>query len=134
MAQLPNQRKILPEDFPDQKAWIPQLLSPINRFFEDVVRALNKGLTIKDNFDGELITAIIDGVYPLDINWTRPNPPKAAFIGQCREITGNHTTFTDPLFLDWEYTAAGKFRINSVVGLTASSAIKFNATIIVFTG
>jgi hypothetical protein len=134
MARLPDQRKILTEDFPDQKKWIPALLAPINRFFEDVIRSLNKGLTIQENFDGELLLATIDGTFPIDIAWKRANSPKAAFLGQCFETSGVHTALTDPLYLEWEYTAAGKFRINNIVGLTATSANKYTATIVVFTG
>jgi hypothetical protein len=133
MARLPDQRKILPEDFPEQK-WIPALLSPLNRFFEDVVRALNKGLTFKENIAGEILTVTIDGVFPLDVRWTNMSPPIAAWIGKCRETSGNHTNFTDPLFLDWELTASGQFRINNITGLTATMANKFSVTIIAITG
>lgn len=133
MAKLPEQRKLSPEEFPKQD-WIAALLSPLNRFIDDVVRIFNKQITIKDNFDGDLITAIIDGTFPLDVKWSRQNPPKAAWIGQCREISNNHTNFTDPLFLDWEYTASGAFRINNITGLTATSANKFNITIIAIAG
>ncbi len=133
MARLPETRKILPEDFPDQK-FMPKLLQPINRFFESMVQALNKGITFRENIDGDLILVSIDGIYPIDIPWTRPSAPAAAWIGKCREASEAHTNFTDPLFLDWEYTASGKFRINNVTGLTASSTNKFNITIIAITG
>lgn len=114
---------------------MPELLSPINGFFEDVVGALNKGLTIKENFAGEVLTALIDGVYPLDIRLTSGHTPIAAWLGSCREISGTHTTFTTPLFLDWQMTSSGLFRINSIVGLsTATSTNKFSATIITIAG
>lgn len=133
MARLPDQRKISPEEFPDQ-SFMPRLLGPINRFFEEVVRALNKGLTFKENISGELITVTIDGTYPLDVRWTNANPPVAAWIGKCRETSGNHTNFSAPLFLDWEIASNGSFRINNITGLTASMTSKFNVTIIAITG
>ena len=134
MAKLPNQRKLLPEDYPTEKSWIPALLAPINRFFEDVVRSLNKGLTIKENMAGDLITVVIDGVYPVDVAWTIA-PPKAVIIGQCREVSGTHTVPADAISLDWEYTASGRLRVNGVPGLVGpSSTNKFNLTLVVFTG
>ena len=134
MAKLPDQRKILIEDFPQQKSWIGALLAPINRFFEDVLRIFNKGITIQENMDAAILTVNIEGVYPVDMAWTLKSTPKAAFLGQCRERDGNHTALTDPLFLEWEYTSSGKFRITNIVGLTSSSTNKFIATIVVFTG
>lgn len=133
MARLPKQGKILAEEFPEEK-FMPKLLSPINDFFADVVSALNKSLTFKENIAGDVITATIDGVYPLDIRWTNKSRPIAAWIGSCREVTGTHTTFTTPLFLDWEMSSMGAFRINKVVGLTATSSVKFTITIVAITG
>jgi hypothetical protein len=134
MAKLPGQKRILTEDFPDQKKWIPALLGPVNKFFEDITRALNKNITIAENMNGDVLTVTIDGVYPLDIAWKLTSPPVAAFIGQCREVNGAHTTFTNALFLDWEFTAAGTFRINNIAGLTASSTNRYRLIIVTFAG
>lgn len=133
MAKLPPPIKIRNEDFP-KLDWMPQLLAPINRFVDDVIRSLNKQLTVTDNMDGALLTVIVDGTYPLDVKWTGRSLPKAAWIGQCRETTGDHTNFTNPLFLDWGFTADGLFRINNITGLTASGTNKFTVTIVAIAG
>lgn len=133
MARLPKQNKILPEDFPKQD-FMPKLAEPINRFFEDVILALNKSLTFKENMASETLTVIIDGVYPLNIKWVNKSRATGAWITSCREVSGTHVTFTTPLFLDWEMNTDGSFRINSVVGLTATSANKFVVNIIAITG
>ena len=133
MARLPKQTRILIEDFPDQK-FMEKLLPPINGFFEDVSGALNKSLTFKENMAGEVLVATIDGTYPLDLRWTNRNRPIAAWIGSCREVSGAHTTPSVAPYLDWEVALDGSFRINSIVGLTASSTAKFTVTIVAITG
>jgi hypothetical protein len=134
MAKLPPQKRILPENFPDQSKWIPRLLEPMNRFMEDINRALNNQLTFSENLSSEVRTVQVDGNYPLRMPWALKAKPIGAWIIACREISGNHTVFTTPLFLDWEYNEAGQFQINSVVGLTATATDKFNLTYIAITG
>ncbi len=133
MARLPKRNKILAEDFPKQD-FMPKLLEPINSFSEDMVLALNKGLTFQENMASETLTVTIDGVYPLDLKWTNKSRPIGAWIINCREVSGAHTTFTTALYLDWEMTASGSFRVNNIAGLTASSANKFTTTIIAIVG
>lgn len=135
MAQLPTQKRITPESFPDQEDWIPKLLEPLNKFMEEVTRALNNQITVNENLDAVVKTVQLDGVYPVKFRWERKNRPKAAWIGQCREISENHTTITTALYLDWEYTQDGMFQINNVAGLsTATPSNKFNLTVIAIAG
>lgn len=134
MARLPKVTRINPEDFSEQK-FIPKLLEPINSFFSDILSALNKNLTFKENIAGDVITAVVDGNYPLDIQWTGKAKPIAAWIGQCREISGTHTTITTALYLDWEITSGGAFRINNIAGLTGETTDnKFSVTIVAIAG
>ena len=135
MSQLPTQKRITPESFPDQEKWIPKLLEPLNRFMEDVNRALNNQLTVNENMDAVVRTVQLDGTYPVKFKWERKNRPKAAWIGQCREISENHVVFTTALYLDWEYTQDGMFQINDVAGLTGESPTnKFNLTVVAIAG
>lgn len=133
MAQLPKQKKIIPEDFPKEK-FMPQLLQPINEFFETVTSALNKNLTFKENIASEILTVNIDGVFPIKLKWENKNRAVSAWLGSCRETSGTHVALITPLYLDWEMNSAGQFQINNIVGLTASSSNKFTATIIAITG
>lgn len=132
--KTPELQRLILEEFPDQQEWIENLLSPINLFFQTVVNALNKQLTFSDNIDCEFYTQKVSGAYPIDLVWGRKALPRAAWIGYAREAAGEHTTFTSPLFLDWEFTSDGLFRINSIVNLGDTDAIPFNVRIIAVTG
>lgn len=133
MARLPTNTKILPEDFPKQD-FMPQLLSPINKFFQDTILALNKGLTFQQNMAAEILTVRSEGVYPLDISW--PNRSKAigAWIVNCREVSGTHTNLTTAIYLDWEHKDSTTFRVNNIAGLSATNANQYNITILAITG
>lgn len=131
MAKLPSQYTIKPDEFP-QQPWISRLLGPISRFMDDVVRAFNKNLTITDNIDGEFITVVIDGTFPLNLPWTRASAPKAVWIGGYREVSGSHVALIDPLFVDWEYIN-GNLRILNIINSTASTNNRFYLTLIAVT-
>lgn len=133
MARLPTQNKILPEDFPKQD-FMPQLLAPINKFFQDMILALNKGLTFQQNMAAEILTVNIDGNFPLDVRWVNKSKSIGAWIVNCRETSGSHVTFTTPLYLDWEMKSTDTFKINSIVGLSATSTNVYTVTIIAITG
>lgn len=135
MAKLPIQNQILPETFPsEQKKWLPQLLQPINYFIQNVIRALNKNLTFNENFAGDVLTVTIDGTYPLDVRWINNSKPTLAWIGSCREVSGTHATITTALYLDWEMSSVGEFRINKIAGLSASITNPFYVKIVAIVG
>jgi hypothetical protein len=133
VAKLPTFKRILPEQFPDLK-WLPEFVAPINKFMSEVQDAMNNKLTFQENMNAEVRTVLLDGTYPIKLKWSKPNKPTAAWIGQAREVSGNHTTITTALYLDWEYTTEGNFQINNVAGLSASPTDKFNLTILIITG
>lgn len=129
--KVPSIKRILPERFPELK-WMPELLAPLNSFLEQIVAGVNRGLRISENFDGEVKTITVDNTaggegFPVKFRWTRTSTPTVAWIGRAREVTGAHTAFADPLFLDWEMTADGYFKVLGVPGLPAA---KFNIIII----
>lgn len=135
MAKQITQKKILIENLPnDVKKWIPEITEPLNRFMEEVALALNNQITINDNMDAEIKMVVADGQYPIKFKLARKSKPKAAIIGQCREISESHTTITEALYLDWEITADGMFQINNIADLNASATEKFNVTILIFNG
>lgn len=122
MAKLPPFKRIAAEQFTEDE--VSRLVGLINRFQEDTYRALNGNLTI-DNLRGRFYDAEINGTYPLKLAWDLRSPPTDAWITKAREKTGSHTNFSSALFLDWEYTADGKFQINAIPGLTASATAKY---------
>jgi len=132
MANIPTQKKILTENFPEkERKWIPALLEPLNKFMEEVTNALNGRLTLTQNIAGDLVTVIIDGNWPKKSKWTKNNRPRAVIIGQHREISENHVAQADPLCLDWEFKD-GFIQINNVINSLASTSDKFNLTLVIF--
>lgn len=132
MANIPTQKRILVENFPEkERKWLATLLEPINKFMEEVTSALNGNLTLNQNLAGEMKTILIDGTWPQKFKWTKKTRPKAVMIGQHREITENHTTQVDPLYIDWEFKE-GMIQINEVLNSGASTTNKFNLTLVIF--
>ena len=132
--KTPELQRLILEEFPEQQEWIEKLISPINLFFQTVVNALNKQITFIDNIDCEFYEQRVTGAYPVDLAWNRKAAPRAAWIAYASEVGGEHTTFTSAIFLDWEFTSDGLFRINSIVNLGDTDEIPFNVRIIAVTG
>jgi hypothetical protein len=133
VAKLPSFKKILPEQFPDLP-WLPELVRPLNNFMESVTNALNQQLTFADNLDAVVRNVTLDGTYPVKVAWTKTNKPVACWVGQCRELNADHTTFTTALFLDWEFAADGTLQINNVTGITPTETSKYTLTLVAITG
>lgn len=131
---LLDKRKIVVEEFPKQKEFMPKLAGILNALFSDISRILTKNITFKENIAGEVLTVTIDGVFPLDIKWPNKSLPMAAWIGRCYETSGKHANFGTPLFLDWEMKSNSEFRINNITGLTATNSNPFSVTIISIIG
>ena len=134
MAKLSQLRRLIAEDFPDQAKWIEKLVSPINKIVEEVYRALDKGLGINDNMDGVLTSATWEGT-SLDIAWSRPTKPQAVWIVDIVDAnTGSRPVLVDAPFINWEFTENGALRITQVLGVTASSAQRYQITFIALAG
>jgi hypothetical protein len=124
MASIPKSRKIAAEDFPEQKAWMPKLLSPLNQFFETIVSALSKGLTFKENFASESYSIDFDGRYPVLVSWNRPNKPNGLWVIDSRQkLTGIHSA--SAVYLSWSYTQSRQISITAISGVTASPLDKY---------
>lgn len=135
MAKQPSQKKILKETFDkEQQKWVDTLLDPLNRFMDEVASAFNRQLTIKQNLNADIKTIICDGSFPQKFKWDLKARPVGATIMQCREVDEDHTTFSDPISLDWEFTNDGMVQINNIPGLTATTSNKFNVTVLLITG
>lgn len=134
MAKLPSITKILRENLP-KDSWVDVLISPINRFMEQITQALNKQLTFSDNFDGQVFSNVtVDGTYPLTLNWERSVRPVGVWIVQAKPISATHTPFSSALFVDWEFTSDGKINILAIPGLSASVSTKYYINLIAVTG
>lgn len=133
MGLVPSIRRILAENFTDVP-WMPKLAQPLNVFMEQTVSLLTKGLSFKDNFDGEVFEFSTNGQYPIKIAWTRPMKPRAVWIGSIARTTGEASTYTAAPFLVWRFNEESQIEISDIIGLDDSNTVKYNILIIGVTG
>jgi len=134
MSKIPEMRRIVAEEFPEQRDWIGKLIAPVNLFMEQVQINLSRGLTFQDNISCRFIEHTDYGAYPVDIAWNLRSKPAGAWIVYARELSGNHVNFTNAPYLDWEFTSNGSFRINAIPNLSSSASNPFLVKIIAITG
>ncbi len=149
MAKIPPIRRISTEDFKEQAGWIEKLLAPINSYMEQTTSALNRGLTIGDNFAGELRDVDVDGTYPLKLSWTLAARPRAVLVGNVQRTNGaavdleqeidtedssTSVILSIPVFVQWSFNQAGQLQIDNVVGVTPTAAAKYKLTLLILTG
>lgn len=101
MGKITATKKLVIEDFNDQRPWIQKLIIPINQFFEQIYFTLVSGITLKDNMKAQVfdVTLPIDYVYTerLKLAWRLNERPTSVFIGWAREdaadpaVIGNHS-------------------------------------------
>lgn len=115
MAKLPEALRIIAKGFPG----LDKVLEPLNKFTRDVSLLLNKRLTVAENMDGDVLTVLVEGSFPISVPWTRKTPPSIVIIGQCRRSVTPHVPLTSPISLDWEFLN-GQIQINGVPGLVTS--------------
>jgi hypothetical protein len=130
--KLPSIKRITIEDLgqkakKDEPALI-KAIGFINTYIEQVYNALNKGLTIGDNFDGIVLDVTLDGVYPYRIRWERKTPPKAVWVVYSDTLPGA------AVFCHWSFTADGQLSIDDVLGVAPTIAAKVNIRLICLVG
>jgi len=92
MSKIPPIRRLSAEDFKEQADWIGKLLAPINDFMERTSSSLNQRLTVGDNMLGTVLTAQLDGQWPVRIAWTPKASPKTVLVGQWARSDGADKT------------------------------------------
>lgn len=120
MAKMPPLRRITAEDFKEQASWIEKLIQPINSYFEANSQALNKGLTIGDNFAGAIKTVELNGVFPLAVTWGLALRPVSVLVGNVQRSDGS-PTYTVA-------TVAGTLTSGSnvITGVSSTSGIHYD--------
>lgn len=92
MAKISATKKLILEDFAEQRPWIDKLVQPVNAFFEQVYFALVGGLTISDNLKAQKWDYTLglgqDYTQAVKLQWNRNEKPTAVIIGYIREISG----------------------------------------------
>lgn len=132
--RLSQFRNLIVEDFPDQKAWIEKLISPINKMLEEVFRALDKGLNTADNEDAQIRKFRWDGK-AVDLSWGRPNKPIGLWVIDIVDVeTGSKPTLTVAPFVSWDFTSGGAIKVSYVLGVTGSETQRYEITVKIVTG
>lgn len=137
MAKLPQIKRLVTEDFMDQKSWISRLFMPLNTFMESVITAFNRNLTLTENLSADiktvLFTTVPTGTSPVNVAWTLKHAPVAIMIGQISRLDAAAFTLTVAPAIQWSWTTSG-LQITNLIGVTPSSAVPYNLTLVCFTG
>lgn len=134
MARIPPLSRLTAEDFKEQNKWIDRLLSPINIFFERMTTALNRGLTIQDNFSGAIKTIEFNGTMPVRVAWDLPVRPMTVIVGNVYRTDGTSFTLTEAIQVQWSFNQAGQLQIDTIVGITPSATEKYKVVLECKTG
>ncbi len=131
MSRLPQLKRLVAEDFPDQKAWIRPLFSVINSFMESVVATLDRAVTVSENLEAEIKTVTFTSVptasNPVTLSWGFTASPTALVVGN---IVG--ATLSNAVSIQWTYGGEG-LRITNLIGVTPTSTSPISLTLVCFT-
>lgn len=125
-------KRLLVESFQDLP-WMPRVAPIFNAAVDELTRLENKNIQIAAHVDGEIRNFMIDGVYPLELSWNRNNKPTLIIIGAVSRVDSVASGLTVAPYVDWEFNNKGQIKINNVVGITATSAIKWNISTLILT-
>jgi hypothetical protein len=137
VSKLPQIRRLVLEDFMEQKSWIARLFLPLNTFMESVVTALNKNLTITENFNGEVkvvtLTSVPTAANPLKVAYNLKAAPVSIHIGQVSRFDGAAFALTVAPAIQWIWTSSG-LEITNLLGIVPTSAVRYDLTLVILTG
>jgi len=139
MSKLPQVRRLLIEDFPDQKDWVGNLFSPLNLFMDGVITCLSKGISLRDNMAADIIVNNTSRVptleKPIVLPWNaRLGLPTSITIGNITRVDGANFILVAPVAIQWKYDSTQGILITNIIGITPTSDDKFNITYTVFAG
>lgn len=137
MAKLPGLKRLMLEDFPEQKGWIGKLLDPLNLFMEQVYSALSRNLTIAENMNQAVLTVRVkEGVATPTTPYYVKNTTKSKPLGVVitNSTDEDQSGYSGPLGLLWEYVdSSNQIKINTIYGLKTSSGTYYVLTLFVHT-
>ena len=139
MAKIPAIKKLSKEDFPkvDEK-----FINALNQILEAQYTALNRGLTIKDNVSGDVLTLTIEKgrtisvSNPLKVSWSLKTAPVAVWVGSISKSNSTTTGATYAPSIEWYYDSSGKqICIPKVFGITnPDTNATYSLTLLAITG
>ncbi len=124
MSSPPKSFAFSKEDFPEQAGWIDRLLRPLNGFIGSTAAALNRGLTLDENIQGqiqELIITTVDPVtdsFPAYFSVKSANKPRIVILGAAEAMDDAQHIFSSPPVCTWGFASDGQVRISHVTGLS----------------
>lgn len=138
MSQLPQVRRLLVEDFMEQKDWIGKLFTPLNSFMEGTVGVLTKGIGIKDNCSADIQKVTLNVVptvkSPVALRWDLPTAPVSVHVGNVALVTNDDFVLTATVGIQWKYDSVKGLRIVNVVGITPTNTTQYVLTLVIFAG
>jgi hypothetical protein len=129
MSKIPSVKRLMAEDFYDQKSWIGKLLQPLNTFMEQVTLALNKRLTISDNLQAQLSKlTVTEGTNEYYVKVTFTDIPQGVFVSKVRDIDSKG--YDTAVGVLWDYLhETQQVKITKVFGLKDSQKGKYELTL-----
>lgn len=138
MSRLPQIRRLLVEDFLEQKDWISKLFTPLNTFMDGVNSSLSRGISLRDNMAADVKVITLDSVptaeKPARVQWSLPVNPIAVHVGNVQNPKYTNFTLAAAVQVQWIYDATGGLRLTNVIGITPTTASQYILTLVIFTG
>lgn len=137
MANLPQLRRLMLQDFVSQKSWISPMFVIINTFMQALITALSSNLTVKDNLSGKVesvtLTALPSIRTPYQILWRMSAAPTIMLKANITSV--QNTVLTEAFDFQWAYDSTnGVINIYNIIGITPTLSNSFTITFVILTG
>lgn len=130
MSKIPLIKRLMREDYPDQKSWIERLIAPLNTFMETVSAAMDRNLTFSDNLDCQIVTVTVTTGSETVFSVKTRAKPNGLLVWKVTTMSGSDPTAAP--FPMWQYIAgSNSIKVTSWLGLSPGS--KYQITLKVTT-
>lgn len=137
MSKLPQLKRLVVDDFQDQKSWISKLFLVVNPFMESMVGCLNQAITVRENMAADILSVTFSSVptpsAPLIVGWKQRSIPISIHVGKCVRLDGASFTATAAIGIQWAWTEKG-LAITNLLGVVPNQSNKYILTLVCFTG
>lgn len=132
MAAVPEKSEITMEGLePEQAETLAPVADVYNTFNEQVVAALNRGLTFSENFRADIRQLTLTSTSTPTVTISVGKPAGVWVIG-CVNRSNPRFVYTAAPFVIWEWDGANSIYIRQVLGLSGSD--KFELTLLIIAG
>jgi hypothetical protein len=138
MSEIPQIRRLLVEDFMEQKDWISKLFIPLNNFMDGTFGTLNRGVTLRQNMAADLKVVTVNRVPTaadyIGLPWSIPQKPISLHIGRIVRTDNTAVVLANAVQVQWEYDSSKGLRLINLIGITPTATATYDLTIAIFTG